>query len=280
MDFMPLIAENGMEIGMKEIKLSQGGSVSGDDLKEIPLKDWLAQGEKVMKTPEKSMSQKYRDKEITHKQYIDYLANKPIPIPTEKSMWKKFLDGEISHNEYDNYCAKKKGFKDSAEYAIGIVHKNGLHKPMAENKDCSQYLGIVWAERILSKVFEGVKRMPNNNEGFDFVCKKGYKIDVKSSTLHKSEHRNSSWSFNIKCNRKVDYFLFIAFDNRDDKTPINEWLIKRDEIIRGKELCNYQLLVITNTPEGLSEFECFEQKDKLEKTIDCCNSMRSKHAQS
>lgn len=32
---------------MKEIKLSQGGSVSGDDLKEIPLKDWLAMGERL-----------------------------------------------------------------------------------------------------------------------------------------------------------------------------------------------------------------------------------------
>lgn len=39
-------------------------------------------------------------------------------------------------------------------------------KPASENKQCPAFLGVHVAERVLSKVFKDVKRMPPNNRGY------------------------------------------------------------------------------------------------------------------
>lgn len=107
--------------------------------------------------------------------------------------------------------------------------------PYYENKDCSQYLGIHIAERILSKVFTDVERMPFNNSGYDFICNKGKKIDVKSSCLSKIDEKfveihNPRWSFTIRKNKAADFFLCIAFDNREDLNPRHVWLIPGEKV--------------------------------------------------
>jgi hypothetical protein len=66
------------------------------------------------------------------------------------------------------------------EWQVFSARKYGA-KPLNENRDCSQYLGIHIAERVLSNIFENVKRLPLHNHGYDFICNKGYKIDVKSA---------------------------------------------------------------------------------------------------
>ena len=63
--------------------------------------------------------------------------------------------------------------------------------------------------------------MPYGNKGFDFICCHNKNIDVKSSCLRKS----GGWIFHIDHNIVADYFLCIAFDNRDDLTPLHVWLI-------------------------------------------------------
>lgn len=93
--------------------------------------------------------------------------------------------------------------------------------PMDKNRRCASFLGVYVAETILSDVFDNVHRMPNNYPGFDFVCGAGYKIDVKSSCKQQDKY----WQFHVSKNKIADYFLCIAFDNRDDLTPLHLWLL-------------------------------------------------------
>jgi hypothetical protein len=94
--------------------------------------------------------------------------------------------------------------------------KRGI-RAFNENKDCPQYLGIHVAERVLSNVFKDVERMPMNNRGYDIICNHNKKIDVKSSC----QREIGGWMFNIKRNVTADYFLCIAFDNREDLNPVH-----------------------------------------------------------
>ena len=112
---------------------------------------------------------------------------------------------------------------------------------MVMNKQCPTFLGVHVAERVLSKVFKNVERMPMSNPGYDFVCNRGMKIDVKSSTINKTSSNSSRWAFSIKKNATADYFLLIAFDNRDDLNPMYMWLIP------GHVLCDNIAVSITST---------------------------------
>ena len=98
-------------------------------------------------------------------------------------------------------------------------------QPMNENKKCPAFLGVYVAEQVLSHVFKNVVRMPYGNHGYDFKCSNGFLIDVKGSCLHK----NGSWHFDIRHNLIADYFLCLAFDNREDLNPLHAWLLPGDK---------------------------------------------------
>ena len=166
-----------------------------------------------------------------------------------------------------NNLAKKRGFKDYNDYQNYKNHKNGICLPMSENKSCSNYLGIVVSERYLSKVWDNVTRMSNNNKGYDFICGKGFKVDVKSGCLCK----NNGWSFHIRRNKIADYFLLLGFDNREDLNPLHIWLIKGDVVINGKKLGKRNDFFISQSSESLLYYSKYECKDKLNKLKDYCN---------
>ena len=65
-------------------------------------------------------------------------------------------------------------------YAEHSRRKNGVLS-ISENKKCSKFLGVHIAESVLCHVFKDVEVMPTDNHGFDFICNRGKKIDVKSS---------------------------------------------------------------------------------------------------
>jgi hypothetical protein len=167
------------------------------------------------------------------------------------------------HNESARIYNKKKK-RTSTQYA----HDIGLCVPMSENKKCSAYLGVYIAERILSKYFEDVIVMPFGNPGYDFVCKNGFKIDVKSSTLHEMTGRTSRWGFCIRCNEIADYFLCLAFnDDREDLIPLHIWLIP------GPVVCHYHNgFYITNNEQGIKKWSQYEKP--LDKVVNCCNVLR------
>lgn len=100
---------------------------------------------------------------------------------------------------------------------------------MYENKTCSNYLGIVVAERLCRHLFKDVEVMPHGNTGFDIICNKGKKIDVKSGCVILSNGR-PRWKFHIDHNSIADFFILVAFDNRTDLNPLHMWMIPGNEL--------------------------------------------------
>ena len=139
-------------------------------------------------------------------------------------------------------------------------YKNGGNL-MSENTECSQYLGVHVAERVLSKVFKDVVQMPHNNPGYDFICNKGKKIDVKSSCSHK---KGRNWTFDIGRNQIADLFLCLTFDNREDLNPLNIWLIPGDII--------NHLTTASISKSTLSKWDKF--KLDIDKVASCCTTLK------
>lgn len=133
-------------------------------------------------------------------------------------------------------------------------------KPMNENKTCSQYLGVNVAEKVLSKTFKDVEVMPRNNPGYDFICNKGKKIDVKSSCVNKQ----NIWQFNIRNNAVADYFLCIAFDNRDDVNPLHVWLIACDIV--------HDCKTVSISERNISKWDSY--KLDIKNVVECCDKIK------
>jgi hypothetical protein len=106
-------------------------------------------------------------------------------------------------------------------------HEIGVSTSMHENKDSTMYLGCVIAERVVEKFFKkSVVRMKYSNPGYDIICSNGYRIDVKSSILHKDiESRKPHWEFRISKNKIADYFLCLGFDDRKNLNILKHWMI-------------------------------------------------------
>ena len=134
------------------------------------------------------------------------------------------------------------------------------HRPFGETPNCSHFLGIHVAERVLSHVFKDVMRMPHNNPGYDFVCNKGKKIDVKSACMRGA----GGWAFDIRRNTTADYFLCLAFDNREDLTPLHVWLIPGSKFNRFKNAS-----ISISTINKWDEYQL-----DLSRISECCDTLR------
>lgn len=137
--------------------------------------------------------------------------------------------------------------------------------PMNENRECPAYLGVHVAEKVLRNVFNNVKQMPFENPGFDFICNKGKKIDVKSACMISSNRCKSPfWVFNINKNIIANYFLFLAFDNRKQLNPLYLWLMPGE-------------IVNTLTQTSISQVT-MKKWDKykldIENVIKCCDTIK------
>lgn len=159
---------------------------------------------------------------------------------------------------------KKEHRQKYNEYSRKYYYKNGV-TPMNKNTKCTMFLGVHVAERVLSNVFKNVERMPYSNKGFDFICNKGKKIDVKSSIIHTRYKQNEYFSFTINKNEIVDFFLCLAFDNRDDLNPLYIWLIP------GEKINNLKMLTVSLS----TLFKFDEYKLDLNKIIKCCDTLKA-----
>ncbi len=189
------------------------------------------------------------------------------------SSWYEYLNnlaqkkGFKNHSEYVEKWAKEKGYKNSSEYKKEWQWNKGVRSPMSENDDCPQYLGIHMAERniakkILSAIYKDVEDMPYRHQGFDFICDKKFKIDIKSARLI-----DGQWQFQIRYNNIADYFMLIGFNNEKNGESelkcINIWWFKNDNIIRGKKFWRREGFYITNKPYYLSKINIYTIKNKL-----------------
>jgi len=139
--------------------------------------------------------------------------------------------------------------------------------PMSENKECAQYFGITVAERLIRHLFKDAIRMPNGNPGYDFICAKDKKIDVKSACITVyNNNKNPHWQFDIRKNQVADYFLLIAFNNRADLEPQHQWLIP-----------GHVLNHLTGASISLSTIDKWDEyKQPIEAAQICCNTMKSR----
>ncbi len=133
-------------------------------------------------------------------------------------------------------------------------------QPMATNKDCSHYLGVHIAEGLVAKYFKNPVRMPMHNKGYDFICSNGYKIDVKSSVVTKS----NQWLFSIKKNKIADYFLCLGFDNRRDLNLLHVWLFP-GLIVNNKT-------GISSITSKISKWSQYEKP--IEDIKNCCETLK------
>ncbi len=151
-----------------------------------------------------------------------------------------------SYQKYGNYICnkcnniagqawKKANPEKTQAGSIRYIRTRGA-QPFNENKECAQYLGVHVTERVLSHVFKDVVVMPMHNPGYDFICNRGKMVDAKSSCLHK----NGAWSFNIKHNTTANYFLCLAFNNREDLTPMHAWLLPSNKVSHLSSAVIYQ----------------------------------------
>lgn len=145
------------------------------------------------------------------------------------------------------------------EYYDKVGRELHGHLPMSENKTCSSYLGVHVAERMLSKVFKNTIRMPYGHKGYDFICNKGMKIDVKSAVIG----RRGRWEFKLKKNSIADYFLILTFDNRKDLNPLHMWLIPGNKV--------NHLESIATSQNNIHKWD--EYKLDMINVIDCCDIM-------
>jgi len=181
---------------------------------------------------------------------------------------------ELKDN-YDYYILHKEKAEDKFQRSWNTITSKASTSKITsfeKNKKCSMFLGCHVAERVLSHIFKDVQRMPNRNRGFDFICNRGFKIDVKASCLHK----NNTYTFVTKYNKIADYFLLITFDGIETLNPQHIWLIKSNEIMNvyNRKLNEFNYLTITNTKYGLSKYSKYELTDKLQETIKCCDSLK------
>lgn len=130
-----------------------------------------------------------------------------------------------------------------------------------KNRNCTNYLGCI-AEELLARTFKDVRRMPPNNKGFDIICNKDLKIDIKSSATGYKGY----WMFNICKNTIADYFLLIAFESRKNLIPVHVWLIP------GKDV-NHNITIRTSKTK-LNKWSKYEHP--LDRVLACCNIMRTK----
>lgn len=146
-------------------------------------------------------------------------------------------------------------------------HNKGI-KFMNEIKECSMFLGCYVAENILSLEFKNIIRMKVTNPGYDYVCGKGYFIDVKSSCLSKDKWGSEKWKFHIERNKIADFFLLIGFDNRNDLNPMHIWLVP------GHIINSRIGIGISNNVNSLNKYKIYERS--LDNAILCCNEMKQK----
>lgn len=173
------------------------------------------------------------------------------------SAFTKFGRGK---HKLQSYCTKC-----HARYELERVHASGKRLPMSENRRCSSFLGIHIAETLLTGYFKEPKRMPKNNPGYDFICKNGFKIDVKSACLKRRKNRPGykSWAFTIRNNNEADFFFLLAFDNRESLTPMRAWLIPGSEINKK----DYLEISIGKS------YKWKQYEKSIDNAVACCNAM-------
>ncbi len=196
-----------------------------------------------------------------------------VKVRNEKWLRSKGFESDY---ERQNEWAKRNGFESRAEQVKLKRYERGKASPHWSNTDCSLWLGVHVAEKLLPEIFDNVEMMPFSNEGFDAICIKGYRIDVKSTCIS----MKNQFGFHIRKNKNVDWFIMFAFDNRRDLNLLYGWLMKSNEVIVGRnglerKLNEISMLTITNKKQYMIKFKKYELSDVLlKKARELCKKLK------
>lgn len=179
-----------------------------------------------------------------------------------------------TRKEYLDRCAQKAGFKDDSERVKEWMYRTGRCLPMEVNEDCASWFGEYISQNYVMKTFEDPIKMPYGNPGFDWICKRGERIDHKGSCLICGNYGSPHWFFNIMYNNMSDWFILSAWDNRDSLSPMHVWMFHKNDMVRGRRFCEFEGFQVTNTPEKLKELEKWEVTERLDKLKELCHKNR------
>ena len=157
--------------------------------------------------------------------------------------------------------------KENPDKAKAISTRNNRKNgaiPMDENKDSAAYLGVYINERLIRLHFKDVEVFPYGHPGFDFICNKNMKIDGKSSCLT----AGGRWIFAIKRNTEADYFLCVAYDDREKLNIAHVWMIP------GEDVNDH--VSISISPNTVHKWDKYIYD--IEGFSACCNAMKNYHA--
>jgi len=178
----------------------------------------------------------------------------------------KYAGLPFSWCRFCSRAATKKWEQSDPDHRIERRRITGETRPISEAKDSSTYLGVYVAEKALSRFFDTIQRAPRCNRGYDFLCGRGFKIDVKSACRRLNSDEIPCWYFNIKRNKVADYFLCLAFDDRDNLNPLHVWLIPAQDINTKAGF------YIFDRPRSLSRWSKYERP--LERVVSCCHVLK------
>jgi len=171
------------------------------------------------------------------------------------------------HTDFNNNRRTKDGlYSYCRKCDNGVAKKRYIacgHITMSENKACSSYLGVAVAERLCRHLFKDVIRMRNGNPGYDFICNRNKKIDVKSACITLNLKKHPHWHFAINRNQIADFFLLVAFDNRDNLEPLHQWLIPSDKLNKQVKASIF--------PSTIDKWDAWRQP--IGPAVECCNSL-------
>ena len=145
--------------------------------------------------------------------------------------------------------------------AIGTrASRNRGALPMSENKDSPAFLGVYVNERLIRLHFKEIEVFPYGHPGFDFICNKNMKIDGKGACLRD----DGRWLFAINRNTTADYFLCVAYDDRERLNIAHVWLIP------GKDVNDH--VSISIRPGTIHKWDKYIYD--IEGFSACCNAMK------
>jgi hypothetical protein len=154
------------------------------------------------------------------------------------------------------------------KYARIRRNRNGTQTPLELAKDIGAYLGVYIAERLLAKIFKTTTRMPYGNPGYDFICGKGFKVDVKAACRRHRQHCPDRWIFHIKKNIAADFFACFAMDNRKSLNPEHFWLFPADVVNQKHSLTIFE--------DQLGHWKSYEQP--LGHVLQGCTALKEAQA--
>lgn len=228
------------------------------------------QREEIIKGPNQ-----YRKKLLQRKVDEDIIDKNILNTKGSKILLNDWAEekGFRNYEEYLNIIALGRGFTCYAEYEKVWMYYPEMPSPIKENRRDPRFLGIYIGENGFKEIYERSQRMEYCNPGYDIICPKGYKIDVKSTTLNSY----NTFSFVINKNMIADYFAMIAFNNIIDLEPLHLWIINGDEDIYGCPIRKLDRLTILNEQKYLDLYQKYERIDKLNELKNICKIFDAKN---